>query len=299
MSEGLQFAGKAAAGYLLAWWIIRPRSYVYRFHEGQLSIRTFFILPVARLKREDITSIQTARPEGAKPLQWMVSPVRRQSGQVIFAETERKWIALPDWLAGPLANDPGAEDSTAQFRGASGYQRLLASLTTLKLGMRKLGSWCVPLAAPAAWLLILLSIWLTALDLVGVHELAAPQYGIPASVLLKDMTYHFLSSGFLLMCGIAVRVTLALGIGVPRLLAGLCLLASVSLLVIGLPPGLGHDFSHALFDSCTGYDETFGKVGIAFLIASSVIALASWAANRGPAHLSSSATGSAGLATTP
>jgi len=273
-SEALQFAGIAAVTYLVVWWVIRPLSFVYRLKQGRISVRTFFLLPIASVRLSEISQVQVSRPPEGKPVRWLVSPYCRWSGQMLFAETKRDWVVLPDRFAGALSEHSPADDLPAQFRGDAAYQHILAALMALNLTMRKFAAWGVPLSGAAAWCLILLPLWLTALDFLGIRQFTS--YSYPAKLILGAMRYqHFAASAFLLVCGIAVRITVSRGWRIPGLLAGLCLLASFCQLTIG-HNGMGHDLSHILFDSCTGYDETASNVGIATLIASGIIALASW-----------------------
>jgi hypothetical protein len=297
-SEALQFAGISAVTYLVMWWIVRPLSFVYRLSRDRISVRSFFLLPLATVRLSEISQVEVGRPPEGKPVRWLVSPYRRWSGQMLFAETNRGWVALPDGLARELTARPfevAADDQRpAQFRGDAGYQHVLAGLMASNLAVRKLASWCVPLPGAAAWCLILLPLWLTAIDLIGGHLFSSPSR-YPVKRILEAMTYqHFAASGFLMACGIAVRVTVSYGLRIPRLLAGLCLLASIYRLTTASNE-MGHDLSHLLFDSCTGYDDKVSNVGIAALIASGVIALASWATSTKQTQVS----GVEGFAATP
>jgi hypothetical protein len=297
-SEALQFAGIAAVTYFVMWWIVRPLSFVYRLDRNRISVRSFFLLRMAKVRLSEISQVEVGRPPEGKPVRWLVSPYRRWSGQTVFAETKREWVALPGRIAGELAawssKITADEDPPAQFRGDAGYQHVLAGLMAMNLAVRKLASWCVPLPGAAAWCLILLPLWLTAIDLIGVRLFSSPSR-YPVKRILEAMTYqHFAASGFLVACGIAVRVTVSYGLRIPRLLAGLCLLASIYRLTSS-GNGMGHDLSHLLFDSCTGYDDKVSNVGIATLTASGIIALASWATSTKQTQVS----GVEGFAATP
>jgi hypothetical protein len=283
-SEALQFAGIFAVTYLVMWWVIRPLSFVYRLNHGRISVRTFFLLPMATVRLSEVSQIDVSRPPEGKPVRWLVSPYRRWSGQTLFAETKGEWVVLPDWLAGELAERSPkgneVEDLPAQFRGDARYQRILAILMTLKLAARKLVSSCVPLPAPAAWCMILLPLWLTAVEVTG-SKMCADDLHLPLSAVISRGTWpHFAASAFLIACGISTRGLLAFGMPLPWQLAGLSVFAAISLLSLDFPGS--HDIlSHRLFDSCTGYDERHALVGTTCLVAATVITLASVEARRG------------------
>ena len=281
-SEALQFAGIAAVTYLVMWWVVRPLSFVYRLEQGRLAVRTFFFLPMASVRLSEISQVEVSRPHDGKPVRWLISPYRRWSGQTLFAETKHEWVALPDRFAGELAARPSqankVDELPAQFRGDSGYQRVLAALMTSNRAVRKLASWCVPLAGAAAWCLILLPLWLTCVELIGA-KMCAEDLHLPLSAVLSGTLPHFAASAFLIACGIATRGVVAFGMPLPGPLAGISLFAAVSRLSLAFPAS--HDIlSHRLFDSCTGYDERHGLVGITCLVAATVLALAAWNPDR-------------------
>ena len=282
-SEALQFAGIAAVTYLVMWWVVRPLSFVYRLEQGRLAVRTFFFLPMASVRLSEISQVEVSRPHDGKPVRWLISPYRRWSGQTLFAETKHEWVALPDRFAGELAARPSqankVDELPAQFRGDSGYQRVLAALMTSNRAVRKLASWCVPLTGAAAWCLILLPLWLTAVELVG-FKLFADEHHLAWSRVFDRVTWpHFAASAFVVVCGIAVRGLVSLGKPLPWSIAGISLSAAVSRLSLAFPGA--HDvLSHTLFDSCTGYAERHGLVGITCLVAATVLALAAWNPDR-------------------
>jgi hypothetical protein len=278
-SEALQFAGVAAATWLVMWWGVRPLSFVYRLRQGRLSVRTFFLLPTASVRLSEISQVEDKRPAGEKPLRWLISPYRRWSGRMIFAETKREWVVLPDRLAADLATRSAvmeADDQRpAQFRGDASYQHILAGLMALNLEMRKLAGWCVPLTGAAAWCMILLPLWLTWMEVTGA-KICADDLRLPvAAVISREAWPHFAASAFLIVCGIATRGLLAFGMPLPWPLAGISLFAAVSRLSLSFPGS--HDIlSHRLFDSCTGYDERHALIGTTCLAAAVVFVLAAW-----------------------
>jgi hypothetical protein len=152
----------------------------------------------------------------------------------------------------------------------------------------------MPLAGAAAWCLIILPLWLTAVELIG-SNLCAAEHHLPLSAVVGRSTWpHFAASAFVITCGIAARGLLAFGKPLPWPLAGVTLFAAVSRLSLGFPGA--HDIlSHTLFDSCTGYDERHAIVGTTCLLAAIILALAAWNPNRRRTQLSEDA----GLTATP
>ena len=278
-SEALQFAGIAAITYLVTWWVIRPLSFVYRLSPGRISVRTFFLLPMASVKLSEISQVEVGRPSNGKHVRWLVSPYRRWSGQMIFAETERVWVALPDRFAGLIAEHNPAGDPLTQFRGDAGYQHLLAGLMVVNLAFRKLASCCVPLRGAAAWCMILLPLWLTWVEVVG-SILCADDLRLPLSAVIGRSAWpHFAACAFLILCGITTRGLIAFGMPLPWQLAGISLFAAFSYLTHDFPGS--HDIlSHRLFDSCTGYSDRQGLIGMACIAAALVVTLAAWNPNR-------------------
>jgi hypothetical protein len=278
-SEFLQFVGVAAVTWLVMWWGVRPLSFVYRVKQGRISVRTFFLLPMASVKLSEVSQFKASRPAGGKPLRWLVSPFRRWSGQMVFAETKREWLALPDRFIGELAAWPSGVEADAQppaqFRGDAGYQHILAGLMASNRAVRKLATCCAPLAGPAAWCMIFLPLWLTWMELTG-SKMCAAEYRLPLSAVIDRESWpHFAASAFLIACGIAARGLLAFGMPLPWPLAGISLFAAVSRLSLSFPAS--HDvLSHRLFDSCTGYDERHALIGTTCLVAVIILLLATW-----------------------
>ena len=279
-SEAMQFAGIAAITYLVMWWVVRPLSFVYRLKHGRISVRTFFLLPMATVRLSEISQVEVSRPPEGKPVRWLVSPYRRWSGQVLFAERKRDWVVLPDRFAGALSEHSPTDDLPAQFRGDAAYQHILAGLMALNLAMRKFTAWCVPLPGAAAWCLILLPLWLTAVELIG-FKIFAEEIHISWLRVFDKVTWpHFAASAFLILCGIVTRGLVAFGMPLPWQLAGISLFAAISRLSLDFPGS--HDIlSHTLFDSCTGYGERHLFVGTTCLVAATVITLASVGARLG------------------
>ena len=279
LGEALQFIGLIGASWLVLWRGLRPLSFVYRLERGRLSVRTFFILPVAGIRLSEIIGTSDTAPPAGKPMRKLVSPYRRIARETMFAETEREWLELPAWLRGNMAEsslEAAAPDgSSLLIRGDAGYQRALAAVMALNLAVRKLASWSVILAPAAAWCLILLPLYLTAIDVIG-SKIFADEIDILLSRVLGSSTLpHFAASAFLILCGVVARGVIEAGKPMPLLLAGITFFAAISRFFISFPGG--HDvLSHTLFDSCTGYASCHARVAFGCLAAAVILVLAAW-----------------------
>jgi hypothetical protein len=122
--------------------------------------------------------------------------------------------------------------------------------------------------------MILLPLGLTTFDFIGA-DLLSREYAMPRARVLQSMGLsHFSASAFVFLCGVSLRAVMAKELRVPRLWAAIALFAAIARLSVA--PQETHELSHALFDSCGGYDDMFVTLGIGILVSAATVLASAW-----------------------
>jgi hypothetical protein len=186
--------------------------------------------------------------------------------------------------------DPGAALSASKQDRWTGQANRLASflkesaISGARFAKRQLPRFkvfCVRASRSAAMVLVAMSLWLTYMDWAGIR-LLSDEFGIPHSRLFRDLfrddsfLLHLTASAFVFLYGAISLGILILGNRIPLAFAAVGVFAGAARLSTD-NHGLGHDISHMIFASCSGYSDMLANIGVVSLIATGIMATASWA----------------------
>lgn len=271
-----------ASAFFVLWVLVRPFSFRYRIDSGDLVVLTFFVLPAARIP---LTMIRMPVPQDGsrRARRRVLVPFHlRILQKTCIAVADRELLVLPHWHRGWIGSaDPERDFELARTRRRELPLSLAAPVAGQLSGDTRfqipgvLVAWAVHASRlwakasarvvhPAADCLIILPLWLAYLDWTGAGILAS-QYPWSRTYVLKSMgPVHFGSLLFVFLCGVSIRVLLAIPLRIPRLAGLLTFVAVFSLFLV--QHSWGHELSHALFDSCEGYDDLFHGSAILMLL---------------------------------